>query len=443
MTARSALLLGLLCSPIMLTAQPAPVARFSAAERAAVLDTIAATLRSLYVLPEAGAAMATALERERTRGAFDTMAEPSELLSAVTQLVRQSHRDTHLRFRFDPEEAARMNDTSTRVDDRRDARDRRENYQFHAARILPGNIGYVAFHQFADTSADARRTVRAAMHFVANADALILDLRDNRGGSAAMAGEISGYFVRDSVHWFRSYNRLRDRWTDEWTRNNRDVTGGVVLSMPVTVLTSAWTFSAGEALAYALQHGRGARVVGESTAGGAHVIRRVSLGHGVIGFIPYIRGVHVATQANWEGTGVTPDVRVPAADALLRAREDILSTRLAGAPDSAVRQAARFALRAARAEERLLSLPASALRAFAGVFGEYTFSIRGADLFAANAYRNGREDRLIPITPTLFQIDRQSQVEFLAAKSGRVAAIRILWDDGWIDTVERSRRRKR
>lgn len=424
-----------------LTAQPRPAARLSAEERAAIVDTIARTLRSLYVIPEQGEAMAAALERRRQANGFAGATTHRALLDSITRVVRSVHRDAHLGFRYDPEQAAEMADTTPPPPpppDRDPAvRDRRNNYQFRGARILPGNIGYIEFHQFADTSADARKTVQAAMQFVANTDALILDLRENRGGSAAMASELSGYFVRDSVVWFRSYNRLLDRWTDQWTRNDSRVTGGLVLEMPITILTSVWTYSAAEGLAYALQQGRGARVVGEPSAGGAHVVRRVSLGHGVIGFVPYIRGVHVATNANWEGVGIRPDLRTDAPSALLRAREAILAQRAAAAPDSGARHAADFAARAARAEEHLVDVSVATLQRYVGVFGEYTFAIRDHRLYATNRIRNNRVDRLRAITPDLFQVDSESQVQFVRSADGVVRSIRILWNDGWIDTLDR------
>jgi hypothetical protein len=412
----------------------------SVSARRAVADTVARTVRALYVLPDTARAMAAALERQQEAGRFDSLTDPNAFAAAVTRALRAVHHDVHLRIAFDPAEAARMSDTSRReVRDTR-ARDRKMNFQFREARILPGNIGYLEFHQFADTSQESRRTVRAAMQFVANTDALILDLRDNRGGSAAMAKEISGYFVKDSALWGRTYNRLLDRWTDAWTMNDSAKTGGTYLGMPITVLTSTWTFSAAEGLAYALKHQRDARVVGDSTAGGAHVVRRVGLGNGFIGFIPYIRGVNVKTNSNWDGIGVVPDVIASAPAALLRAQELILTARMASAADSGARRAAEFALNAARAAASEVDLPVQALEAFVGEFEEYTFVLRGNRLYAANRSRNGRSDKLVPVTATLFQIDREAQVEFLRDAGGTVPKLRIRWSDGWVDTIVRTRK---
>jgi hypothetical protein len=408
------------------------------AMREALLDTAGRAILGLYVLPDTAKLMAAHLAARRAAGGFDTAATPGALAAAVTRTLREVHRDLHLRVVYDPQEAARMADTTRREARDTRARDRRTNYQFREARILPGNIGYIEFHQFADTSVEARRTVRAAMQFVANADALVIDLRDNRGGSAAMAGEIQSYFVQDSARWGRTYNRLFDRWSDGVIVNDPAVTGGTYLGMPITVLVSRWTYSAAEGLAYGLKHGRDARVVGESTGGGAHVVRRISLGGGFIGFIPYIRSLNLRTNSNWEGTGVAPDLEADAPDALLRALEAILSERMATAPDSNARKAADFARHAARAEAGLTDVPAAALEAFVGAFEEYTFFVKDGRLHAANRSRNGRVDRLVPISATRFRIDRESQVEFLVEPGGSVKRLRLYWSDGWIDVIERT-----
>ena len=93
----------------------------------------------------------------------------------------------------------------------------------------------------------------------------------------------------------------------------------------------------------------------------------------------------------------------------------------------------------ARAEGLDVDVPLSALREFAGRFDEYNFSVRENRLYSENSSRNGKTDKLKAITPTLFQIDRESQVEFLRDASGAVTKIRIFWNDGWIDTIARAK----
>ena len=63
-----------------------------------------------------------------------------------------------------------------------------------------------------------------------------------------------------------------------------------------------------------------ATIIGETTGGGAHPGGgfRISEHFGM--FVPTGRAISPITKTNWEGTGVTPDVAVPADQALLVAR---------------------------------------------------------------------------------------------------------------------------
>jgi C-terminal processing protease CtpA/Prc len=61
--------------------------------------------------------------------------------------------------------------------------------------------------------------------------------------------------------------------------------------------------------------------VGERTGGGAHPGGVRKLNDRFALFVPTGRAISPVTGTNWEGTGVIPDVEVPAADALDRALE--------------------------------------------------------------------------------------------------------------------------
>jgi hypothetical protein len=56
--------------------------------------------------------------------------------------------------------------------------------------------------------------------------------------------------------------------------------------------------------------------IGETTGGGAHPVSGHRIDdHFMIG-VPFARAVKVICKTNWEGTGVHPDVKVPADQAL-------------------------------------------------------------------------------------------------------------------------------
>ena len=107
---------------------------------------------------------------------------------------------------------------------------------------------------------------------------------------------------------------------------------------PVYVLTSANSFSAAEGLPFLLQERHRAEIVGEVTAGAANAGRPYRVNARFSVTIPNGRIRSAIGGGNWEGAGVTPDVRTTAADALKTAHARALRaadrSRDAGALES-------------------------------------------------------------------------------------------------------------
>jgi C-terminal processing protease CtpA/Prc len=113
----------------------------------------------------------------------------------------------------------------------------------------------------------------------------------------------------------------------------------------VYVLTSKRTFSGAEEFTYNLKNLKRATIVGETTGGGAHPggTRRVTDHFAV--WVPSGRAINPITKTNWEGTGVTPDIAVPADQALATAHVAALKHLKEQATDSDERKGLEDALR--------------------------------------------------------------------------------------------------
>jgi C-terminal processing protease CtpA/Prc len=108
--------------------------------------------------------------------------------------------------------------------------------------------------------------------------------------------------------------------TQEFWANDPEVPGRKYGgTKPVYVLTSGVTFSAAEEFTYNLKALKRATIVGEPTGGGAHPTRGEPIDDQFSIGVPFARSVNPITMTIWEGTGVTPDVTVPAALALVTA----------------------------------------------------------------------------------------------------------------------------
>jgi C-terminal processing protease CtpA/Prc len=88
---------------------------------------------------------------------------------------------------------------------------------------------------------------------------------------------------------------------------------------PIWVLTSSTTFSGAEELTYNLQQLGRAVVVGERTKGGAHPREGFTVHPHLEASVPVQRARNAVTGTNWEGTGISPNIEVPADSAFTEA----------------------------------------------------------------------------------------------------------------------------
>jgi hypothetical protein len=289
--------------------------------RDSVIDGAIAKLREHYVFEDTAEAMAEALERRRRRGEYDAVTSGSEFAQLLTTHLREVSNDLHLRVDFSPVATPpppANPEPSPEALERYKEQMARVNCGFEKAKILPGNVGYLKFNMFADASI-CGPTATAAMNFLQHVDALIVDMRDNGGGSPAMVAYVTSYFFGMPTHLNDLYNRAEDTTQQWWTLPY--VPGERLAEQPVYVLTSGRTFSGGEEFTYNLKSLGRATIVGETTGGGAHPVRGEWINEQFMIGVPFARAINPITKTNWEGTGVAPDVEVPADEALDKAIE--------------------------------------------------------------------------------------------------------------------------
>lgn len=134
-----------------------------------------------------------------------------------------------------------------------------------------------------------------------------------------MVALISSYLFDKPTHLNDLYNRQEDFTQQYWTLPY--IPGTRLAEKPAYVLTSNHTFSGAEEFTYNLKNLKRATIVGETTGGGAHPVSGHRIDdHFAIG-VPFARAINPISKTNWEGTGVEPDVKVKAADALQKAEE--------------------------------------------------------------------------------------------------------------------------
>jgi len=306
-----------------------PDLTIDATMRSQVIEGVLEKINAYYVFPEVAEAMSKAIRRRLGGKEYDHITSAAVLCETLSEHLREISHDKHLGVSYSHEPQPMADDEtgpSPKERERWQRRARLRNFGFVKVERLGGNIGYLDFREFAPPEW-AAETAIGAMGFLANTNALIIDLRHNGGGSPAMVAFMGSYFFEaEPVHLNDLYHRPSDRTHQWWTLPY--IPGNRYLDKAVYLLTSHSTFSAAEEFAYNLKNLKRAMLIGEVTGGGAHPTDGYSINeHFRIG-VPHSRAINPITGINWEGTGVTPDKAVPAELALETAHLIALETLL-------------------------------------------------------------------------------------------------------------------
>ena len=291
-----------------------------------LIDQICQTIRDQYVVTERIEETIVALLAAAP--SYREIDDPFTLAATLTNILRQASDDMHFAVSYRPV-TAQATPGPAPFDFA--ALAPRHNNFFYSASRLTGNVGYLDLRLFPEPSRGAQTAI-GAMAFLAGTDALIFDLRRNRGGRPEMVQLLLSYLLPEPTHINSFQNRgdatLRQFWTLPY------VPGAIRPDLPVYVLISGQTGSAAEEFAYDLQQLGRATLVGETTIGMAHPVQPFPLDDGFAINVPIGRPINPISGADWQGSGVAPDVAVPAAEALASAHELALTNLLDGCDDA-------------------------------------------------------------------------------------------------------------
>ncbi len=421
-------------------AQAPPPRPVGATERKQAVGDLAKLLRERYAIAATAETAAAAIEQRLTAGRYDAYADARSFADALTRDLQEVTGDKHLRVGEEPPAAEPAATPSAAERDAEQAAwragVRRSNNGFLRAEILPGNVGYLDYRRFQppDLTGD---TLVATMAFFANADALIIDLRNCRGGSAYTTPYVAAYFFDRSTQLFtmefRGDNFTERFWTHPWVPGKR------LATIPLYIVTSAYTFSGAEAMAYRFKALKRATIVGERTGGGANAggVRDVAPFFRV--YLPMGRPIEPATGTNWEGVGVEPDVAAPAREAVAVAHLEAFEGLRAAATTDADRERLDWAIRRAEASRRPVTLDAAQLERLAGRWGPGRTWVEGGQL----RWQRETEGVLLlsPLTATEFYAEAldPTRLEFVPGPDGVAERLVFTDDDGRREELSRAR----
>ena len=409
-----------------------PAARLDAARRRAVIDTLAARLERHYVDADTGVLIARHVVARLSAGAYDTITSPARFAEVLTTDMRTVNDDRHLNVTYNPlvralrppPEGIRMGVLPPTLPPvgappsgpGADAA-RRSNYGLGRIEVLPGNVGYMDIRGFSGAAAVVG-AIKSALEYLQGTDAIIFDLRRNGGGSPFSVNVIISHFTNgDTIPSLTVTNRSANQKFTRYTY--AQVPGPRRPTVPLYVLTSGATASAGEDFTFVLKNMKRATIVGGTTAGAGHNNANVDLGEGFAASISFTRVTDPKTGAEWERVGVAPDVRVDQAKALDVAHALALKTIADAESDPRRKRVLDLTREAVEAQSSVRPVAAATLASYAGEYagGRKVMLAGNTLLFAPRP--GAPPDVLVPLSDSTFAFNSTLRLSFVR-ENGRM-----------------------
>ncbi|QLE85354.1 S41 family peptidase [Shewanella sp. Scap07] len=303
----------------------------SAADCRDVSQVIAKQLEDNYVIENTATTLAQLMRSQAFLSGCERQKSSEDIADFITLELNKIANDKHLSVVYDPNwvselKAYRSSAQTEAFAGSREMETPTDNYGFKKVEMLDGNIGYLDIRVFSDSHLGGE-TLENSMKFLQHSDGIIIDLRNNFGGSPFMVTSLASYFFDlDTVHLLTFESRTNGvlTQTQDWT--SPYVPGPRFKDTPLYILTSNNSASAAESFSYVMKNLARATIIGEVTAGAAHARSAEIVNENYILTLPSSRPIDPRTNGNWERKGVKPNIETSSDNAFYLAYAEVLNT---------------------------------------------------------------------------------------------------------------------
>ena len=403
----------------------------------AVVSEVRRILAANYVLKDFRPKFDEALAKGLASGRYD-VTDPAELAVRINADLHAVNPDKHLHIEYAPDQQARLASRPTRAgaddappsaDDIRKAT--RDNHGIVELKLLPENIRYMRYDGFEWVGPKTAEALDNAVRFLRDGDAIVIDLRQNGGGSPEAVQYLVSHFLAPTRPIVTFYMRgdPAERLSSLATRP-----AGRMVGKPLYVLTSGHTASAAEEFTGHVAGFKLGELIGETTAGAGFRNEFFPVPGGYVISVSVGRAVLASTGKDWEGVGIAPTAKVDTDKALDVAQVHALRHLAEAATGNSKRMLeARATLLDAQVNPVAAALP---LTAYAGIYGERAVTAEKSALIWQRS--GGPKFQLVPLGGNEFGFgeDPSTRVRFTVT-GNNVTAVSLLRSDG--STVEARR----
>lgn len=290
-------------------------------QKQVLINTAIAQLKENYIFPERVTKIEAVIKKKFDTKEYSSFNTLFDFLEHLNSDFETSGSDKHLDIFYGPKIVLKIKN-DTLPEQKKIAPPeyvkmlQYENFKLRKAERLDGNMGYFKLNGFVELEY-SKEAIISAMNFLANSSAFILDLRENRGGSAETASFLMSYFLPDSTKLSEFKKRKGNEVVQLWTSNDTGIKK--LLNVPLYILVSSKTSSGAEQVAYRLQQFKRATIIGEQTNGEGNPGMRFIINDKLYMMIPTAVNVNAVTGTNWDRVGITPDIKTTATDAYAKA----------------------------------------------------------------------------------------------------------------------------
>jgi hypothetical protein len=272
------------------------------------IKKLSVLIKDFYIYPEAAKTTSEHLSKLCDAGHFDQCNDNEKFATVLTEVVQSVNKDKHMRVMSNKPFVAQTNTVEAKAAHRMGQINDYRNYNhgFKELKLLEGNVAYLDIRMFAPMER-AKEIADAYMKLMSLSDAVIIDLRQNTGGSPAMVQYLCSYFFDKKLHLNSLFYREGDITEEYWTLE--EVGGKKLVDIPLFIMISEETFSGAEEFSYNMQTQKRAVLIGQTSAGAANPGGTRGINEHLSVFIPTGRAINPITQTSWEGIGVQPEIQ--------------------------------------------------------------------------------------------------------------------------------------
>ena len=410
--------------------EAAAAAATAKVEPRAVVADIKRILNANYVLPELRPQLAAALDKGLAAGRYN-VSDPGVLSERINADLTAVAHDGHLGMHFDAKQSAQLAarpagagaDDAPPTDEEIRFADRR-NHGITQLKVLPGNIRYLESVGFFWGGDKTKEAYDNAMRFLKGGDAIIIDMRQNGGGSPDAVRYMISHFLEPNTPIVTFY--MRGDPAEKLT-TLASLPAGRLTGKPLYVLTGGRSASAAEEFIGHVGGYKIGELVGEKTAGAGYRNEFFPVAGGYVISVSVGRAVLASTGKDWEKVGIAPTIKATQSDALEVAQIHALRKLASSATG---RDKEVFEGSAQVLEAQLKPVPTSLpLPQYAGVYGVRHITNEGGNLIFQR--EGGPKGQLVAVGPNEFAFiaDPMQRVKFKTAANA-ATELQLIRSDG-------------